>query len=39
EIESSSAIPPFNSTNNYIERFPSTTSALDIDLTVDDHYV
>ncbi|CAF4588302.1 unnamed protein product, partial [Rotaria sp. Silwood2] len=38
-IESSSAIPPFNSTNNYIKRFPSTTSGLDIDLTADDYYV
>ncbi|CAF2135960.1 unnamed protein product, partial [Rotaria magnacalcarata] len=38
-IESASAIPKFNSTNNYVKRFPSTTSGLDIDLDADDYYV
>jgi hypothetical protein len=38
-IESASAIPPFNSTNNYIKRLPSITSGLDIDLAADDYYV
>ncbi len=38
-IESASAIPPFNSNNNYIKRLPSTTSGLDIDLAGDDYYV
>jgi hypothetical protein len=38
-IESSSALPPFNPTNNYIKRLPSTTSGLDIDLAADDYYV
>jgi hypothetical protein len=38
-IESASAIPPFNSTNTYIKRLPSTTSGLDIDLDADNYYV
>jgi hypothetical protein len=38
-IESSSALPPFNSTNNYIKRFLSTTSGVDIDLAADGYYV
>ncbi|CAF3727974.1 unnamed protein product [Rotaria socialis] len=38
-IESASAIPKFNSTNNYVKHFPSTTSGVDIDLGADDYYV